>query len=185
VDLLTHYGENFTNNSRENFYILIGFPLEEVYDPSFSELDLEARTHEGNFWLENHDTGEIYFGLNLFYSRKQANNLYYTGSKYSTRDTHCCIHCLNSFEQCSLFDNKKISFIDKVFRFIDSITNEERIIIISQKETENIFDEALDKLTLIHHHFRSEHNAVRTECPHRKSKRINDAYEFAIKHRFY
>ncbi|UBF28691.1 hypothetical protein K9N68_13080 [Kovacikia minuta CCNUW1] len=84
-------------SAMDQFYILTGFPLEKTYDASY---DCEIT---GNLWMENHETGDIYFAPNVYYKRQaEGDNLEYD---FPVLQTKACAHCTN-FYTCSLYGRR-------------------------------------------------------------------------------
>lgn len=186
----------------KSHYILVNFPLKQVFRP-YRSIDTEIFSDtfgemlEGNYWLEDDTSGEIYFSINLTdlitqehiedSIRNDELLLYLATKQYS------CVNCLKIAHgkdysklvdgTCKLFSNKVSGAMTAMADYISSM----RLWMINYDHQDSINDlnESLQKTERIYNQLKEENERFQRQCPHRNSKRINDAYQMAFKHRFY
>lgn len=169
----------YSNNLRERFYILVGFPLEMVYAPNSGEEDA-GRKLEGNLWLENHDTKEIYFSLNFYYDKWNDESLLYCLLFGELAARGCCSYC-HKFHTCSAFTYQKSLLMNEIF---ESMSNG-AFILEYDTETEQELQQFRKMQSRIFNRLKLEHDAVKEHCKYLKSEKIDAAYQFAKKFRFF
>lgn len=202
-------------NAKERVSILVGFPLNEVYDTTetieylymFLEDDGyfedDAMYHmmskpevgiyiDKDFWQEDYETKEFKFITNPLVHKETVN---ITGLSYIPE---ICFYCNQETGLCKNLDSSINEFLKTLYKvstvdiesFKKEFTKNEENDVIVQLRWDCII--AQDKLRDIYKDILEVDKEAKKSCSnykhktrYRKSQRVNDAYQMALKHRFY
>lgn len=165
------HGWDMACEQPDKFYILTGFPLEKTHDANY-DCDIL-----GNLWMENHETGEVYFAPNAYYKRDKEHHLEYD---FPFLEVESCVHCTN-YHTCSLFGHHKGRLLVQTHQFL--VDCHPSTILTS--DMNNNLDTARNKVESTYSQLYREHDGARVSCKYRKSNKIDSAYQFAKNFRFF
>lgn len=160
----------------ERCYILIGFPLDKTY------LAPSERYVEGNLWMENYRTGDIYFVPNVHWTRKN-DDTHLEDFDYVHDIDLACTHCtkLYTCEMFGIHGNLMVYSIKFDFdcrSYLHKVADADPLL-------GSEFNEIFNKLNEVEHKLVEQHEVVKANCKYRRSQKIDAAYKFAKNFRFY